>query len=419
VLAFRPDSLLPWGWTSSSDVPALERAIGYDLDERIVWAVDEDARLVGIDLASGGWRAYLGGVRRAAVGPDGSVLVVDSANRLVRLQRRIPAVLPAGFEKPPLALWGAISGQALAVSSDSAPGLKLIAADHAGPAAPVGSGAVAPSFWGELAAVAADDELRLVRTSDASVLRTIKLPGAPSQVLFSPSGHRVLALVNQEIVVADRFSGRRLPSISLPGRALQARIDPSGRWLLVRPPEGDSAWVVDLATSRHVSTFDTKWREDLPLVAGAATLVIHSGDQVEAYDLSTAPPARLTTVAGGSSDLWIVIPWVPATRAPTALAAAQTAVTRQDRALVADSSRLEPAEEIWLQVSSSQNPEWAEDLAKQMRDSGHAAAVWRPDLPEDSYRVVVGPFGSREEGEEAGRRLGRPFFVVQRERPKP
>lgn len=415
MLAFRPDSLLPWGWSSSTNVPPLERALGYDLDERIVWAVDEDARLVGIDLASGGWRTYLTGVRRAAVGPDGSVLVVDSANRLVRLKRRIPAVLAAGFSEPPLAIWGAIGGQALAVSTDSIPGLRLISADRSGPPAPVGNGAVAPSFWGELAAVMDGEELRLVRTTDATTLRTIRLPGSPSQVLFSPSGHRVLALVGREVIVADRFSGQRLPSIGLPGPAQQARIDPSGRWLLVRAPAGDSAWVLDLATSRHVATFDTEWRDDLPLIAGAATLLIHTGDAVEAWDLATARPERLTTVSGGTNDLWIVIPWVPATRASGALAAAETAVRQQDRTLITDSSRADPAEEVWLQISSSQNPEWAEDLAKQLRDSGHAATVWQPGSREESYRVVVGPFPGRQQGEEAGRRLGRPFFIVQRE----
>ena len=388
--------------------------LGYDLDERIVWAVDDDARLVGIDLASGGWRTYLSGIRRAAVGPDGSVLVVDSANRLVRLQRRTPAVLSASFKKAPLALWGAINGQALAVTEDSATGLRLISIERAGPPASVGDGEVAPSFWGEIAAVTEGDLLRLVRTSDATTLRTIGLPGPPAQVLFSPSGHRVLALVDDQVVVADRFSGRRLPSITVPGFSRQARIDPSGRWLLVRPPDGDSAWVVDLATSAYVATVDTRWRDDLPLIAGASTLLVHTGRAVEAYDLALAPPERITTMSGGRNDLWMVIPWVPAQRAPSALAAADTAVVVQDRALVTDSIVPVLEANVWLQVSSSQNPEWAEDLAEQLRVAGHPAGVWRPDVPEESYRVVVGPYLTREAAEDAGRRLGRPFFIVHR-----
>ena len=413
-MAFRPDSLLPWGWSSSGGVPALARALGYDLDERIVWAVDENARLVGIDLESGGWRTYLSGVRRAAVGPDGSVLVVDSSGRLVRLQRRTPAVLSASFRRPPVALWGAINGQALALSADSAPGVRLISPERSGPPASVSEGPVAPSFWGEIVAVSEGDQLRLVRTTDGSTLRTIDLPGPPAQVLFSPSGHRVYALVGDEVTVADRFSGERLQSIALPGEARQARADPSGRWMVVRPPSGDSAWVVDLATGRHVATLETEWREDLPLIAGAATLVVHNGKSVDAYNLAAVPPERMTTVAGGAKDLWMVIPWVPPQRAPRALAAVETAVVQQDQALVTDSTPSATLEEHWLQVSSSQNPDWADDLAEQLRDAGHPAGVWRPETPEESYRVVVGPYPTRAVAEEAGRRLGRPYFVVQR-----
>jgi hypothetical protein len=233
-------------------------------------------------------------------------------------------------------------------------------------------------------------------------------------VLFSPSGHRVLALVDDQVVVADRFSGRRLPSITVPGFSRQARIDPSGRWLLVRPPDGDSAWVVDLATSAYVATVDTRWRDDLPLIAGASTLLVHTGRAVEAYDLALAPPVRITTMSGGRNDLWMVIPWVPAQRAPSALAAADTAVVVQDRALVTDSIVPVLEANVWLQVSSSQNPDWAEDLAEQLRVAGHPAGVWRPDVPEESYRVVVGPYVTREAAEDAGRRLGRPFFIVHR-----
>jgi cell division septation protein DedD len=89
-------------------------------------------------------------------------------------------------------------------------------------------------------------------------------------------------------------------------------------------------------------------------------------------------------------------------------------VVLQDRALVTDSIPATLEANVWLQVSSSQNPDWAEDLAEQLRIDGHPAGVWRPDVPEESYRVVVGPYLTREAAEEAGRRLGRPFFIVQR-----
>jgi cell division septation protein DedD len=45
---------------------------------------------------------------------------------------------------------------------------------------------------------------------------------------------------------------------------------------------------------------------------------------------------------------------------------------------------------------------------------GHPALVLDPLPGEDAYRVVVGPFASREGAEEAGRQLGRPSFIYQR-----
>lgn len=419
VTAFRPDSLLPSGWSSSEGVPPLERALGYDLDERIVWAVDEDSRLIGIDLESGGWRSYWSGLRRAAVGPEGSVFVVDSAGQLVRFRRRLPAVLSRSFGKAPLALWGAINGQVLAISKDSAVTLQLIAADHSAPPATISTGPVAPSFWGELVAATEGAKLRLIRTSDGSSLRTIALPAEPSQIIFSPSGHRVYALVGLQVIVTDRFDGSRIGTIELPGETRQGRTDPSGRWLLVQPPTGDSAWVVDLSTLRHVATIDTEWHDDLPVIVGAATLLVRSGRAVEAYDLAAVPPERITAIRNGARDVWISIPWVPPQRASRALAAVEKSVVEQDRALRPDTLASEPTEQMWLQVSSSQNPDWAEDLASQLREAGHPAAVWNPEPPDESYRVVVGPYPSRVLAEAAGKRLARPYFIVPRDPRQP
>lgn len=413
LTAFDPDSLLPLSWTSSIGVPALEELVGYDLDERVVWSVDRRSRLIGVDLQSGGWRAYLTGVRRAEIGPDGSVYVVDSASRLVRLRRRSPVVMPARFPTAPAGLWGAINGQAITLETDSAPAVRLISSERAGPPTPVDDGLVLPTFWGELVAVAEGRQVRLRRTSDGSVATLIELPAPPTQLAFSPSGHRLYALIGSRIVASDRFTGNRLHTIDLPGEGREFRIDASGRWAMVRAPEGDFAWVLDLSTNRRVATVATAWRPDLPLVGGSATLVVLDGEDVEALDLASAPVVRTTLIPGGGVDLWLAVPWVPPERAPVALAAAESALARQDAALLADSAGTDPAEAIWLQVSSSQNPDWANDLARQLRDAGHAATVWRPQPPDESYRVVVGPFAGREAGEEAGRRLGRPYFVVR------
>jgi cell division protein FtsN len=110
---------------------------------------------------------------------------------------------------------------------------------------------------------------------------------------------------------------------------------------------------------------------------------------------------------------------VPNQRVVEAVAAAETALKQQDSALVhetatSDTTPAEPRSTIWLQISSSQNPEWAKDLAEQLRIAGQPAEVWDPAPPDESYRVVVGPYATRDAADEAGKKLGRPYFVVVR-----
>ena len=411
MLAYAPDSLRVLDWQSSGGIPALERPLGYDLDERIAYLLDVRHRLIGLDLESGRGRPYLTGVRAATVGPEGAVYVVDSLGRVLRMLRRLTTTFPARYPKPPVRMFGAINGQLLAVRPDSEATVQLLTTDRSGAATPVGDGPIAATFWGELLAVGTSSGIRLIRTSDGAPVRTIRLSDPPDALTFSPAGHRLYALVQDVVQVFDRFSGDRRASIDLPGAARELRLDASGRWMLARPVTGDSAWVIDLATERMAASVPTGWRSDLPLVAGAATLLTLAGDHVDAFDLSMAPPRAVAHVINGGTDLWMALPWVPPQRAILAIAAAESASATQDSGLVADTAT-STGPELWLQISSSQNPDWADDLARQLAELGHPATVWKPGTPEEGYRVVVGPYRTREAAEAAGRRLDRPYFVV-------
>jgi septal ring-binding cell division protein DamX len=109
-------------------------------------------------------------------------------------------------------------------------------------------------------------------------------------------------------------------------------------------------------------------------------------------------------VSGGASDLWLPIAWTPerGTQLPVQT---DTAV-----AVARDST---PSSRVYLQVSSSQNPDWAGDLAQKLKEAGLPATVLNPHRDGDPYRVVLGPYESREAAEAAGRKLGRPFFIYQ------
>jgi hypothetical protein len=72
-------------------------------------------------------------------------------------------------------------------------------------------------------------------------------------------------------------------------------------------------------------------------------------------------------------------------------------------------------EQVYVQVSFSLNEAWAQDNARNLQRAGLSAAVLPPDNPDDGYRVVLGPYPTREAAEDAGRKLGRPFWVFSRE----
>jgi hypothetical protein len=263
--------------------------------------------------------------------------------------------------------------------------------------------------------VAADSAVVLYETSGQRGRSSIAGVAHARRVAFSPSGHRIyVAEESPDIRVYDRFSLKQLHTLRLPGRPSEFRVDASGRWLLAQPATGDSVWVLDLATNSLRGTIRGSWSADLPLVAGAATLLIRSEDDLAAYDLRQSTPTQIARLEGGGADLWLVAAWVPPERIPAAVAAAESATAVQDSALRPDSlPRAGDSTAIYLQLSRTQNPDWADLLARQLKSDGYPATILPPKEPEDGYRVVVGPYATREAAESTGKSLGRPYFILK------
>jgi hypothetical protein len=200
--------------------------------------------------------------------------------------------------------------------------------------------------------------------------------------------------------------------ITLPGSAGALRADPFGRWLMVHPPGADSLWLVDLARNRYVAGFAADWAADLPTITNQQTLLVKIGPDVVAYDLGKKDFPEMGRVAGGARDVWLPLAWTPETGTATALPGAP-----------ADSAAAEEPESggsggprVYLQVSSSQNRTWSAELARQLEQQGLPARVLDPRPGEDGFRVVLGPYPTREAAESTGRRLGRPYFIYQPDR---
>lgn len=417
VEAYDPDSLGEANWTSSKPVPPVRKVLGANLDERLAWAVDSKNNLIVIDLESRGVREQLKGVTFAAMGPDGSLYLADDERRVVHFVRRNPVSFQDPLPAAPRAFFGAQNDQLVVVTGGNTPQLISANAEQGLNAVDIPTGNASSTFWGDLVAVATDTAVILYETSGRRSVTSIRARRNARETVFSPSGHRLYVVEDDdEVLVYDRFSLSELGRISLPGVPRSIRLDASGRWMLARADLADSVWIVDLATNRHAGSAPGDWAADLPLVAGASTLVVRIGDDVATYDLRRAPPALQRVLKGAGTDLWLAAAWVPRERLPAAVAAAESATVVQDKALVADSivAPATDSTEIYLQVSLSQNPAWAGQLADTLKAQGFPASVLKPEQADEGYRVVIGPFSSRDQAEESGKKLDRSYFVIRR-----
>jgi hypothetical protein len=222
-------------------------------------------------------------------------------------------------------------------------------------------------------------------------------------VAVSPAEHRIyVAVANGELLMLDRASLDETEHLQLPGRAAAIRVDPLGRLLLVRPAQGDSIWLVDAAAAQLLGTVPGVWRDDLPAVAPDGSIMVARGRNVEVY-----APDSLTVdgrVEGGARDQWLAAAWDP--RRPALQLAPDTAAV---------ATPVAAGMAIYVQVGSTANEAWAQESARQLRTAGMAAGVLPPATEDEPYRVVLGPFPTREAAEAAGRKLGRPFWIFMRE----
>ena len=402
-----------WGWKTTGVIPPIRRAIGADLDLNMVYAVGIKNEIIALDLLTARPRPQpLATARDVAVGPDGTLFTVDDSLRVVQFVRRTPFHFPAKLPTRPRDLFGTRTSSLLAISSGATNVLTILKTEEAPTRALLPNGDAAATFWGDLIAVAADSAVLLVDPDTPE--QSIKLPisGHARAVLFSPSGHRFyVARREGSVLVFNRFTREKVGEIELPGSAGALRVDPFGRWLMVHPPNADSLWLVELAKNRYVGGFPADWASDLPTITNQQTLLVKVGDDVVAYDLTKKDFPETGRIRGGARDTWLPLAWTPETGTATAVPETVADTTQASETEAEDSKP-----RVYLQVSSSQNRAWSADLARQLEQQGLPAKVLDPRQGEDGFRVVLGPYPTREAAESTGHRLGRPYFIYQPDR---
>ena len=397
-------------WKAEGRIAPVDSLVGTSDDLALVFFRDRRGNLSAIDLEGRRVRTYAGGVRAAAVGADGVLYAVDTGGTAMNFSRRTPERFRSRFPRVPERLFAALGGTVIGLNT-TAGRLSVLGPRDTLRGYAIAGGPMAVTAWGDLVAVAADTAIVVYDPAGRAEPRSVKFRAGAQAVAFSPSGHQIYVGQGDGVLaVMDRFGLDVLRRIELPGVAREVRAGPMGRWLLARPMTNDSIWVIDLETSNVRAAAGT-WSDDLPAIGAPDFLLSREGDDIVARDLSSETLAEHGRVSGGAGDAWAVVRWprvAPAGDDGPAVAGADPVAD----SVSAGADSAAPRERLFLQVSSSRNPDWARELSAKLVEAGLPASVLPPQREGEAYRVVLGPYTSREEAERGGRSLGMPYFVI-------
>ena len=385
-------------------LPPVAAVVGLDPESEMLFVTTPKGEVLGYDLESGRVDTVATAVAQAALGPDGTLFTVDAKKHVVSLERRVRFAWPQPLAATPRQLFGASDGRLIAIVTQDQPRVITAASDQPPAVRDLTlSGDVAITRWGELLAVASDSGVTLVDPFARRAPAFVPLADHPRALAFSPAGHRlyVARRTSPGLAVIDRFERKEIDGVALPMPAANLRVDGFGRWLLARPAAGDSVWIVDLPIKRLVGAVPAGWSNDLPDVSPDGALVVRSGADVAALQPDSLKESG--RVAGGAADQWVLSTWLPRGSLRALADAAQGVTPAGDTTGGA----------LYVQVSVSQNQDWSTEMAQQLTRAGLAARVLPPAHPDDGYRVVLGPYPTREQAEAIGRKLGRPFWIYQ------
>jgi hypothetical protein len=397
---YRLPGLTPVTGVLRGKLPAVERVVGVDPEAAQLFVRTAKREILAYDLESGRVDTVASDVQLSTLGPDGTLYAVDGKRRVTTFSRRVRLTWPHPLDGDPQDVFGATNERLVATIGGAHPGLIVAAADQPQASRPVpAEGDVAASRWGDLVAVASDSGVTLLDPLGRRDASFVPIADHPRALMFSPSGHRVYvgSRSGLGLSVIDRYSLKEIDGVALPTPAAALRLDPLGQWLLARPTSGDTVWVVNLPIKQLVGGLPTSWLGDLPTVSPDGSLLLRRGnDVVAARPDSLIETGRLVDAAG---DFWAATGWAPrGATTPTAAAVAAS-----------DSGANEGP--LYVQVSVSRNATWSQQMADELTRAGLAAKVLPPPSADEGFRVVLGPYNTRDQAEGIGKKLGRPYWI--------
>jgi hypothetical protein len=375
------------------------RAVGFASDAGVFFALDPDGVLVAVDPATDRARVVDTAVTLATVGPTGATFAVLADGTVGVVEFRGVTRWASGFSAQPDRVWGALRQRLLGIVRTGADRrLEMVAEGRPRSAQALPAGHVAVAPWGDAVAVATDSGVVVLDPADAEARRFVPIPSGTRFVEFSASGHRLFVVDNEAALrVLERFELDELDRIPLPEPGRAVRRGANGERLFVQAAgAADTVRVVDLIGREVVASLPGTWDDQFPLATPDGTILLRRGDHVVTISSATLEPTD--SVPDPSRDHWLLATWDPRLAAP-----------ELEQREVPESPA--PGNLLYVQVSSTSNEAWAADLAASLVQAGVAASVLPPTDDEKRFRVVVGPYATREEAEAIRRRLNLPSWI--------
>lgn len=284
---------------------------------------------------------------------------------------------------------------------------------------------------------AVDSGLIGVRTRDLTLVKSIRIKGPVAAIVPTPSGDRLYVAMKEssKLVVVDRYSEKVAKEVDLPAPASELRMDPLGQNVLARSSMGrDSVWVVGVGTDKVNGSITSYWRPDLPSFGPAGTIAVTRGIDVSFVDARSL--AEKASVTGGAADFWFFSAWNgfrPRAAELDHPVVFDTAVPAPaDSTVSTDSMRVPPVRDAspttlppmtsrpqltvtyivsFAAVLSAQK---AGEMAASITVNGqHPHVVATQSGATSIFRVVLGPFSTREEAERVGRDSRLQYWVYE------
>jgi cell division septation protein DedD len=422
-------------WNGTDKVPALDRVLAFDAEEGLVAAVDARELPLWIDLRLGTVTTTGRGKPHGLTSIDGSTIYGTGADGAVA--RFTP---PGNWTYKPAQPASAVFPQtngAVLVLTGRGPSARLhrmhppetrLLDSLDLPDATSGTGA---PLGDRIYFVSRRRTLTGVRARTLAKGDPITLDHGVLAMSTTPSGDRFYVITDSslDLSVVDPLQDRVTATLRLPGRPRELRVDPFGRYVLVRAAAGDSVWVVSIGTDKVVGKVRSVWRGDVPFVAPDGTIAIVDGADVVFVDAGTARPVR--RAAAGASDFWYAFTWnglrpraepvdVPVTTAVDSDTVSHVTPppptprvdTARPRAPVATAPVDSSKAGFTVSFAVLLNDTKARELAAKIVVDGKAARVVTGVNDGTAvYRVILGPYFTRDEAERVGRASGQTYYV--------